>query len=224
MKRRVLILTILAAMAVTTGARAQVNLVKHPRVKSFLSLMFTFSDVNPIHQPEADSIAALFGDILAAWDGDPHPWRTSVDDGLKRRALDLFYDNSHTGDEDSFDVYRMAARRYRCCLALALLPGTDYGWYTTFIEDARECVRREYRDDRNPEVAFAIIDLVELLLDINHSEVSKYTVEKMGEDTAALSKWEPGKFTEWFIEEYTAIKNLIDETFKEPGQSKWRAN
>jgi len=221
MKRTILILTVLAAaMVTTTGVQAQVNLLKHPQVKKFLTLQFEFHDPNPTHQPEADSIAVLFRDILTAWESDPQPARESVDSGLKARTLELFYDNSHIGDEDSVDGYRMAARRYNCFVALALLPGSEYGWFSTFIEDARECVRRGFRYDDPSEAALATIDLVEILLLTNseYASVGGYEIKTLRDNIASLSEQEQSEFTDWFIGEYTAITNLIADALKQPEQ------
>lgn len=215
MKKTIFIL--LFALATTTDALAQVNLLKHPRVREYVANHFSFRDVNPLHQAEADSIAVLFRDILAAWEDDPKPVWGSGDGGLRARALELFYDNSRIGDEDSPDIYRMTMRRYHCFIALALLPGRDYAWYTTFIDDARGWVGRNLRnDDHAPVLELATIDMVDALLETNYGHLlGEQEITILRKNVAMLSERKQELYiTDLLVEEYASIVDLIVDASK----------
>lgn len=217
MKQTIIILTlaVVTAMSATMGARAQENLLKYPQVRKYITTRFSFRDVNPFHQPEADSIAVLFRDILAEWESDLR----ERDDRLRARALELFYDNSSSVYEDSPDERRMTIRRYHCLIALALLPGNEYyGLYTTFIDDAREWVGRKLHPDFGLARELVTIDLVYALLEVHYGYApGENGIKKLRENIAMLSERKQELYvTDAFIEEYTAITNLIVDALNNP--------
>jgi hypothetical protein len=207
MKRKIYIL-LLVLVATAGSASAQENLLKNPQVRKCITKWFSFGDPNPTHQAEADSVNVLLRDILAAWEHTPQV----PDSRLKTRALELFYANSRIGDEDGTDGYRMFVRRNMCYIALALLPGSEYRWYSAFIEDARDWVGDGALPQDVPERELAMIDMVEALLLTNSAGEShkKRTVEKLRDNVALLSKMDPSSgVQEWFVAEYTTLTNLV---------------
>ena len=208
-----LFIATLAALALPLDGRAQENLLSKPQVRESITTWLSFKDSNPTHQAEADSIAVLLGDMLAAWE----PIRQVWDDRLRTRALELFYDNSRVGDEDGTNGYRMFMRRYLCFVALALLPGSEYAWFSAFIEDARDWVGDMALPEDRPELLIAIIDMVEALLLTNDGKEwhRTGTIKKLRKHIAILSNTDPSRgITERFVADYTALTNMIENVLE----------
>lgn len=182
----------------------QIPLLKNQEIIDFIFEFCQFSDSNPIHQNEAEAVNNLIIEVIYSQNAS-----ISEKAELREKVLMTMYDNSNMAEEDSYDYYRMAIRRYLCFIALALQ--SDEYRYITFLNDARNCILEL---DRNEEcvLQFALLDILEVLIMNNfeyHQGKVNYSIRKLEDGLTNLQKSK--HISPEFIVKYNQILKLIRE-------------
>lgn len=137
---------------------------------------FDYSDSNPIHQPETDSIKGKFQEILLRRD------RNNITGDYNSEIKSLFewiYKNGYSTYEDSPDYRRIKMRRAFCYASIALISDHDKAY--TFLEYAKlsiiENIDKPYYELLEDQ--FLGLLLIDIMLKIEENQLNRGDILKL---------------------------------------------
>ena len=137
---------------------------------------FHYGDLNPIYQPETDSInqkfkKALLNRGISHLDND---YNSDIDPIFK-----WIYDNSTNEYDDSPDYRRQKMRRSICFATIALLTEFDKAY--TFLEYSKVSLIEsiEKPDDELLENQYLGLIILEIMLKIENNRLTKSDIDKL---------------------------------------------